>query len=191
MFGQKKPSDAVVTTPVQDRPGAKNRPTPKRRDQEAARKHPIVNTDRKSAKAMSREKRREAMYLQRQAMVTGDEKHMPLRDRGPVKRFLRDSVDARWNFGEFLLPVMILVLVLTFMQQQYVWAFYAIFFSVYGLLGAAVIDNWLFWRRTKSKVLAKFGEVPRGSAIYAALRAFQMRRLRMPKPMVTRGQHPS
>lgn len=190
MFGRKKPSD-VMTTPVQARPGAKNRPTPRRRDQEAARKHPIVNTDRKSAKAMSREKRREAMYLQRQAMVTGDEKHMPLRDRGPVKRFLRDSVDARWNLGEFLLPVMILVLLLTFLQQQYVWAFYAIFFSVYGLLGAAVIDNWLFWRRTKRIVLARFGEVPRGSALYAALRAFQMRRLRMPKPMVKRGQHPS
>jgi len=37
--------ELAATTTVQDeRPGAKNRPTPKRRDQEAARKQPLVVT---------------------------------------------------------------------------------------------------------------------------------------------------
>ena len=42
--------------------------------------------------------------------MTGDEANLPLRDKGPAKRFIRDYVDARWNVGEFMLPVMVLVL---------------------------------------------------------------------------------
>ena len=60
MFGRKKQQDETPS-PVQERPqreGAKNRPTPKRRDQEAARKRPLVQADRKSAKAADREARR-------------------------------------------------------------------------------------------------------------------------------------
>jgi len=67
--------EPAATTTVQDeRPGAKNRPTPKRRDQEAARKQPLVVTDRKAARDRDKEKRREALARQRQAMVTGDER---------------------------------------------------------------------------------------------------------------------
>jgi hypothetical protein len=67
------------------RVGAKNRPTPKRRDQEAARKQPLVVTDRKAARNTDRAKRREAMAKQRRAMLTGDEAHLPPRDKGLFK----------------------------------------------------------------------------------------------------------
>ena len=36
-----------------------------------------------------------------------------MRDKGPVRRFIRDYVDARWNIGEFMLPVMLIVLALS------------------------------------------------------------------------------
>src|SRR6476619_6571039 len=98
------------------REGAKNRPTPKRRDQEAARKRPLVVTDRKAARDTERTKRREAQLKQRQAMVTGDDSHLPVRDKGPVRRYIRDYVDARWNLGEFMLPVMVVVLALSFIR---------------------------------------------------------------------------
>ena len=49
MFWSKKTQPAPVADDRPERPGAKNRPTPKRRDQEAANKHPVVNTDRKAA----------------------------------------------------------------------------------------------------------------------------------------------
>ena len=48
----------------------------------------------------------------RQAMVTGDDAHLPARDKGPERRFIRDHIDARWNIGEFMLPVMLIVLAL-------------------------------------------------------------------------------
>ena len=48
-WGKKKVEDDPVVE-THERPGAKNRPTPKRRQQEAARKQPLVVTDRKSAR---------------------------------------------------------------------------------------------------------------------------------------------
>ena len=129
------------------RDGAKNRPTPKRRDQEAARKQPLVVTDRKAARSADRAKRREAMAKQRQAMLTGDETHLPPRDKGPVKRYIRDYVDARWGVAEFMLPVMLIVLALSFVRQP--WAMLIVFALVYGLITAAAIDTFLMWRRSR------------------------------------------
>ncbi|MGZ4697907.1 MAG: DUF3043 domain-containing protein, partial [Oryzihumus sp.] len=78
MFGRKKAAEPAATeTTVAERPGAKNRPTPRRRDQEAARKKPLVPTDRKAAANDARLKAREARARQRAAMMTGDEAHLP------------------------------------------------------------------------------------------------------------------
>lgn len=188
MFGRKK-DDEKPAASVDERPqreGAKNRPTPKRRDQEAARKQPLVQTDRKAAKNADREARRENSRKMREAMVTGDEKHLPPRDKGPVRRFVRDSVDVRYNLGELLLPLMLAVLVLSLFAGT--WATY-VFLGVYVLILIAVLDAFLLWRRTKPKILARFGEDTnlRGLGMYQAMRGFQMRRTRMPKPQVKRG----
>jgi hypothetical protein len=61
------------------------------------------------------------------------------------------------------------------------------FFLVYGLVIAATLDAFLMWRGVKAKVFAQFGEVPpKGSAMYAVMRTFQMRRTRLPRPQVER-----
>ncbi|KGN41107.1 DUF3043 domain-containing protein [Knoellia aerolata] len=192
MFGRSKTTNEELAEATNAaRVGAKNRPTPKRRDQEAARKQPLVVTDRKAARSTDRAKRREAMAKQRHAMLTGDEAHLPPRDKGPVKRYIRDYVDARWGVAEFMLPVMLIVLALSFVREP--WAMLIVFALVYGLITAAAIDTFLMWRRVKKKLEAKHGEaaVHRGDGFYAAMRAFQMRRTRMPRPIVGRGQFPS
>ena len=122
----------------------------------------------------------------REAMVTGDDKHLPPRDKGPVRRYIRDTVDVRRNLGELLLPLMLAVLVLSLFAGT--WATY-VFLGVYLLILVAVLDSYLLWRRTKPKVLAKFGEDTnlRGLGMYQAMRGFQMRRTRMPRPQVERG----
>ena len=188
MFGRKKTLNDALLEPA-PRPGAKNRPTPKRRDQEAANKRPLIITDRKVARAQDKVGRREAMARQRAGLAAGDERYLPLRDKGPRRRFIRDSVDARWNIGEFMLPVMLLVLLLSFVKTS--WALMFVFILVYGLILVAVVDAVLMWMRTKKKIEGKFGQSERGDAFYAIMRAFQMRRTRMPKPAVPRGQSPS
>lgn len=194
MFGRGKSTNeteaqqAAAGHPVRE--GAKNRPTPKRREQEAARKQPLVVTDRKLARGQDKVKRREEQAKIRQAMVTGDDRHLPARDKGPVRRYVRDYVDARWSVGEFLLPAMVIVLALSFLRVA--WAYTLIFVVVYALVGVAAIDCFLLWRRIKRRVTEKFGaaQIPRGLAMYTVMRAFQMRRTRMPRPLVKRGQYP-
>jgi hypothetical protein len=174
-----------------EREGAKNRPTPKRRDQEAARRRPLVETDRKAARDRDRLARSGASLKQRQAMVTGDDAHLPARDKGPVRRYIRDYVDARWNLGEFMLPVMLVVLALSFVRIP--WVFAAVSIGVYALILIAAVDGFLMWRKLKKQLVAKFGEdkVGRGLAMYAVMRGFQIRRSRMPRPLVDRGNYPS
>jgi hypothetical protein len=173
------------------REGAKNRPTPKRKDQEAANRRPLVVTDRKAARDTDKVKRREAQLKQRAAMATGDDAHLPARDKGPVRRYIRDYIDARWNLGEFMLPVMIVVLALSFIRIPAVFA--AVSIGVYGLLLAAAVDGFLMWRRLKKLLIAKFGEdkIGRGLAMYAVMRGFQIRRSRMPKALAKRGDYPT
>ena len=73
---------------------SKGRPTPKRKDAESKRKvsslAPIVTKDQKRAsKALARQDR----IAQREAYMRGDESALPLRDRGPARRFVRNYVD--------------------------------------------------------------------------------------------------
>jgi hypothetical protein len=189
VFGRKKTQQQPGAL-HEDRPGAKNRPTPKRRDQEAARVRPLVPTDRKVARNQDRESRRAAVALQRQAMLTGDERHMPARDAGPVRRYIRDYVDARRSAGEFLLPVMLVFLAFSFVKVAAVFFFVTI--GIYALMLISIVDAVLMWRRLKRTLVATFGadQIPRGAAMYAGMRAFQLRPLRMPKPQVTRGGKP-
>jgi hypothetical protein len=129
------------------------------------------------------------MAKQRAGMLMGDEKYLPARDKGPRRRFIRDSVDARWNIGEFMLPIMLIVLLLSFVRAS--WALLLVFVLVYGLILVSIVDALLMWRRTRRKVEDKFGQAEKGDAWYAIMRAFQMRRTRMPKPQVDRGQSPA
>jgi hypothetical protein len=193
VFGRKKTRDDSTPSAVTyaERPGAKNRPTPSRREQESARKRPLVPKDRKAAAGQSREATRTARAKQRAALLSGDESALPARDKGPVKRYIRDTVDARWNIGEFMLPVMFVVLALTFAAATFKSAAISLLVTalVYGLVVAGGLDSFTMWRRTKAQIVDKFGEAPpRGSAMYAVMRAFQMRRSRLPRPQVERAR---
>jgi hypothetical protein len=194
VFGRSKttsaqPADAAAH-PVRE--GAKNRPTPTRREQEAKRRQPLVVTDRKAAREQDRLKRRESQLRMREAMATGDDRYLPARDKGPVKRFIRDYVDARRNVGEFLLPVMVIVLAMTFLTRTYPALYLLIFVLTYGVIAVGVIDAWIMWRGLKRRLVEKFGAsgIPKGSVMYAVMRAMQMRRTRQPRPQTTRGQYP-
>ncbi|WP_426624373.1 DUF3043 domain-containing protein [Leifsonia sp. McL0607] len=169
----------------------KGAPTPTRREQEAARKRPLVPTDRKEAARAARTKQAEAREKARVGMAAGDERYLTARDRGPQRRYVRDYVDARFSIGEFLIPIMLLVIVLSFLPWPFMqlwglvalWAFFLI----------AVIDCIVLGFLVTKKVGDKFGKtkVERGLKWYSAMRALQLRVMRLPKPQVKRGHYPS
>lgn len=182
-------SPADQPAPVQEhrpRPGAKNRPTPKRKEAEAARRQPLVVADRKAAKKAEREHAREARLAARAAAERGDDKALPLRDRGPQRRYIRDRVDSRWTIGEVALPLMLVAVLTLAIPNPYVQ--YISLLLVWLVVLAGVIDCYFQWRRIKKGILAKFGTVERGGARYSAMRSMQMRRARFPRPMVKRGE---
>jgi hypothetical protein len=167
------------------RPSGKGRPTPRRRDAEAANRRPLV-VDRKAMSAEQKAKVRAERARVRQAMLAGEERYLPFRDQGPERRYLRDAVDRHRSVGEILLPVMLLVLAISLLPFDV--ARVSTFLAAYALMLFAVVDCWLLWRRTKKRFVAEFGKEPgRGSAWYVVIRAFQMRGSRVPRPGVERG----
>ena len=190
---KKTPDDATPapeTSEATDGTVGKGRPTPTRKEREAARKRPLVPDDRKAARRASRAEIAAQRERARIGMERGEERFLPLRDKGPQKKFVRDYVDARWNVGEILLPLMVLVILTYFIPNEYV-AIYALA-AVWGFLLIVVIDCIFLARTLRKKLAAKFGE---GNVEkvgwYAAMRAAQLRALRLPKPQVKRGQYPS
>lgn len=168
----------------------KGAPTPSRAQQEAARKRPLVPNDRKEAARQARAKQAEARERARVGMAAGDERYLPMRDRGPQKKFVRDYVDARFSIGEVLIPVMFLVILLTLVPSYEVqtigilalWAFFIV----------AVVDVIVLGFILTRKLKAKFGEDKVEKVRwYAAMRALQLRPLRLPKPQVKRGRYPA
>ena len=165
----------------------KGRPTPKRNEAQANRKQRMQTPrTRKEAAKVARERRYEARMKTREALDTGNEKYLPVRDKGPVRRWCRDFIDSRWNFAEFLLPILAVVLVLTFISQPWTWAALSLIWivTILGVFG----DTLYVWWKVRRKLASDFAdENTRGAVSYAILRSTQMRRFRLPKPQVERG----
>jgi hypothetical protein len=162
----------------------KGRPTPTRKEQEAARKQHLIPADRKAAAKASRVKEREQRQVSYEGMQRGEEKYLQSRDRGDQRRFIREYVDARWNLGEFFLPVSFLGIILNFLLMQVNPQFAFLSLAVlYLFIFACIIDAVIMWLNLKRRLRDKFGEPEKGTAIYAAMRAMQIRRSRIPKPL--------
>ena len=203
MFGRRSQEAAKPEVVAPAGPG-KGRPTPKRKTAEAARKQPLVPTSRgasRPGKGASKEERQAARLAaraervrSREAMMSGDERYLPARDKGPVRRYVRDVVDSRWNIGELLLPVMLVVVLLSWfgaaLKSPGVTT--AIFGVVYLMIAVAIVDALLLTRRLKRGVTERFGQnaYARGTGMYAVMRAFQLRRTRIPRPGIARGDEP-
>ena len=166
----------------------KGRATPKRKDSESKRKNsslaPIVGKEqKKAAKALAKQNR----LAQRAAYLRGEDSALPIRDRGPVRRFVRNYVDSRRSTGEYFLPIIFLVLILTLIPIAAVQI--SAIALMYGVLLFAVIDGFFLSRRIRKIVSEKFPDAPsKGLGMYAWLRSTQMRRLRAPHPSVKVGE---
>ena len=193
VIGRSKKADDAAIAPVEDAPtqaAGKGRPTPKRKQAEAANKRPLVVDDRRSAAKRDRSEVRAQRDLEYQAMLSGDDRHMPARDRGPVKRFARDYVDSRLTIGEYFLPVAVVFMLtslFTLKAQSTVFFFFT--GALYLYVIAVVVDSVLLWFGLRKAIVAKFGPAAaQGSVFYGVLRATQLRRTRLPRAQVKRGE---
>ena len=172
----------------------KGRPTPKMKQAQAAGIRPLVPVDRKASAKAAKARLREKENAEYEAMQNGDINHMPKSERLPWRIYIRDYVDARFNLGEFFIPVAFIILIGS-MVVTYKWPALALplMLIMYVYLFAVIIDVAVMWHKLKKKLIEKFGEqsVAKGmrSGSYAWSRAIQIRRWRLPKPRYPKRGH--
>ena len=112
---------------------------------------------------------------------------MPPRDRGPVKALARDYVDSKRRVSEYYMYGLLVLLVLLFIRAPIVQTIVPLLVLAAVLIMG--IEGVLIGRKVKSLAAERLpGESTRGLALYSAMRALQIRRLRVPKPRVKPGE---
>lgn len=196
-------TDSVVAAkPAASATAPKGRPTPKRATKGRGRVAPAPMTAaqaRARRKAMAGPKlsieerrargaaRRARMTDRRNRMLAGEEGYLLPRDQGPVRGFVRDVVDARRNMLGLFMPSAMAFMLVPFAVprlQAYMSS------AMMALTALMAIDAIVLGRKVIKLVDEKFPKNTERHAklgFYAAARAFQVRRLRAPRPQVKRG----
>jgi hypothetical protein len=158
--------------------GKKDRPTPTRKEAEAARRQRITTTlSKKEARAAaSRHSRAERM------------KAISAREAAPEKVLMRDYIDARFNLGEFLLPSVVVILAITILGSYWQAVTLIATLAMYLFIFGVFVDGYLMWRGFKKVLAARLPKAsPKGLLLYGMTRSTQIRRFRSPAPRIKRG----
>lgn len=185
-FFRRNKSEAAQPEPEDTQPGAaesgpvkKDRPTPSRKEAEAARRARVNRqlTPKEARKETAARNRAERMRA------------LNAREAQPEKALVRDYVDARFSIGEFLLPALVLILSLSFLNSMLPGTALYATVLMYGYIAWVIIDIWWMWRGLKKVLNERFPRASRkGLMMYAMNRTIQVRRFRMPAPRLKRGQ---
>jgi hypothetical protein len=172
------------------RASGKGRPTPKRSEAQGRRQGPPPPPPTTRKEAYKRMRSQQAMKRTetRQGAARGDEAYLPARDRGPVRKLVRDVVDARRNVGSFFLVVAGVALVGTIAPSLQIRT--GAMFILYGFFLVVIVDSVVLVRRIKKKIAERFpdgSQNTRGIALYGISRSTMVRRWRFPKPEVPLG----
>lgn len=187
MFKRSKPetqSAEQTTTKV----GGKGRPTPTRKEAEAAAKaRAKTPRTRKEMAQRDRAARTERSQTIRQGMKSGDERYFLPRDKGPVRRFIRDYVDVRFSIVELMIPLLIISMVLGYTGQAVLMQTSTMILMATLLF--VIVDMILLRLRLRRELRRRFPDEPlKGTTYYAIMRSLQMKFMRMPKSRVKIGQ---
>ena len=190
MFRRRESVPELQATPqaVPERPGAKGRPTPSRKEAEAAaRARAKAPRTRKEQLAAQRAARGESSARIRQGLKSGEERYLPARDRGPVRRFIRDFVDSRFTLIELMVPILVLSMILGYSGNA--TAMRAGNTLLFATLMLIIVDAVFLRFRLRRELARRFPDESRkGTTLYAVMRSMQMRFLRLPKTQVRIGQ---
>jgi hypothetical protein len=183
-------ADRLAAEELEKQPVApKGHATPTRKEREAARKRPLVGGKTPEARALTKDQQRAQRERARVGMANGEERYLPVRDRGPQKRYIRDYIDSRWNIGELAIPLLVILVIVGFVAAKYSSG---ITIGLYGYLVLVIIDGIVITVIVRRRLAAKFGadRVER-FGLYAVTRSIQLPFMRIPKPQVKRGQRPN
>ena len=175
MSDQEKPDNSTVI--------GKGRPTPTRKEREAANKRPLVGNKSKEAREAERERQKAEREKARKLAIAGDDRYLLARDRGPQRKILRDVLDNRYTLIEGLMPMMILFLIVTSFTPTTAQNIITLV-MILALLTVSV-EALVISRKATEAIREKLGadiKLQRGNYFYVVTRGIQPRPLRLPKP---------
>jgi hypothetical protein len=184
-------TSAAATADEADRVAGKGRPTPSRREAEAARKQTLkISSDPKEAKRQAKARAAEERQVARAGLMAGDERYLPARDQGPVRQFVRDFIDSRWAAAELFLPLALIVLLVGFLPVAGLAGFVSMAWMALTLF--IIVDTALLMFRMNRELARRWPTKAerKGTTLYAVMRVLQLRRLRIPPPRVRPGGKP-
>ncbi|MEU7869815.1 DUF3043 domain-containing protein [Dactylosporangium sp. NPDC049140] len=147
--------------------------------------------DRKEAAKRLREKQRQERVEAREGMAAGDERFLLARDKGPVRKLVRDIVDSRRTIGTFFFGTTFLVMLVGFNRNLNSSIYYAANALFFVMFLATAVDGFMISRTVKKLVRQRFPDAKdrMGSLyLYAIMRSISFRFIRNPKPQVKIGQ---
>ena len=163
----------------------KGRPTPKR-NQKARGPVAPPPTNRRAAAKQLRAKQAEQRRAVRDGSRAGDERMFLARDRGPVRSYVRDVVDSQRTLGPLLLPYMVVVIALGFVNNKQLYA--AAFLSMLGVIAIVAIDFVRVGRIISRGMKERFPDQKRRPHVmYGIQRTTLIRRWRTPPAKVQIG----
>jgi len=183
-----EPVAVDITKADPRRSTGKGRPTPKRRDADPRARGPVAPPPTNRREAYRRIKRQNAdkRSVVRESARAGDDSALPNRDRGPVRRLVRDIVDTRRSVASAFLPFAVVFLAGYFVQNSRVQQYLVFMWTLFFLL--VIADSTSLGLRIRKLVRARFpGETVkmRGVIFYGIQRSTMIRRWRFPKPAVS------
>jgi hypothetical protein len=168
----------------------KGRPTPKRSEAQGRRTGPPPPppTTRKEAYRRMRDQQAARRSETRLGAARGDDSYLPARDRGPVRKLVRDVVDTRRNVGSFFLVIAGVALIGTVVPSMTVRGYAS--FLLFGFFLLLIVDSVVLSRRINRAVAERFPDARRrGLVWYGISRSTMIRRWRFPKPDVAPDAH--
>jgi hypothetical protein len=188
LFRRSKSEAETVAAEAASKVDGKGRPTPSRKEAEAAAKaRAKVPRTRKEMMAAQRLAKSESSAKVRAGMKSGEERFLLPRDKGPVRRFVRDYVDSRLSFVELLIPLLIVTMVLGYSGNE---AMRSVGNTILlGTVLLVIVDMVTLRMRLRRQLTERFPDEPtKGLTYYAITRALQMKFMRLPKARVKIGQ---
>jgi hypothetical protein len=165
------------------RASGKGRPTPKRTEAQGRRPGPPPPppTTRKEAYRRMRQTQAANRGTARQAAARGDDSYLPARDRGPVRKLVRDLVDSRRNLGSLFLFVAAIALIGTVVPNLLLRAYTSYLLTFFFVV--FIVDSVILSRKIKRAVAERYpDESSKGAVWYGITRSTMLRRWRFPKP---------
>ena len=121
-----------------------------------------------------------------QALQRGESWALPRKDQGPVRALARDVVDARRGIGEYYMFMVVVLIVLLVVPGNTTKVIADA--VVVALLLLIVVEGWYVGNKVKRLAVERFpGQSTQGVLMYTIMRGISLRRMRVPKPRVNRG----